>query len=360
MKYLIQKEPNWIYEAAACLTERYVESENKVIENHNKFGMTKDEMEGFFEKYKSYKKAVLKDISPIYTEFSSYQWLFEPLESLSEPKGSIGIGLVVTLGGKDVLELTDEDIDGIVDEYIIDLVVDYGGSEGQEVQLKGLEELVNILVDTTLHDSLKVKLIKLYSTRYETVRKMGEILYRCLPACKEHFHLIEEDYLSILKDLEGVSNLQKLFTTFVGIRLQLEQVCRLSLSIFAFNALTLELKEDEGFYFLGIYFLKLVELKDKFKVSDEDMVTTLKALSDSTRVKILRLLKERNMYLKELADRVQLTPATVSHHIDVLMQSELVSITLGEENARKVFYQLNSSRLRSIGHKIIDMALKEE
>ena len=91
------------------------------------------------------------------------------------------------------------------------------------------------------------------------------------------------------------------------------------------------------FFILGMYFLKLYDMREKNKVSDESMVSALKALSDPTRIKIIRLLKEKDMYMKEIADNVNLTPATVSHHMDILMQSEIVSITVGDESARRVY-----------------------
>ncbi len=41
----------------------------------------------------------------------------------------------------------------------------------------------------------------------------------------------------------------------------------------------------------------------------------LKALADDTRLKILRALSERDMYVELLAERLQLSAATVSFHM---------------------------------------------
>ena len=46
-----------------------------------------------------------------------------------------------------------------------------------------------------------------------------------------------------------------------------------------------------------------------------ETLTVLKALADDTRIKILRALCERDMYVELLAERLQLTPATVSFHM---------------------------------------------
>ena len=49
-----------------------------------------------------------------------------------------------------------------------------------------------------------------------------------------------------------------------------------------------------------------------------ETITVLKALADDTRIKILRALCERDMYVELLAERLQLTPATVSFHMKKL------------------------------------------
>ena len=50
----------------------------------------------------------------------------------------------------------------------------------------------------------------------------------------------------------------------------------------------------------------------------------LKALADDTRLKILRALSERDMYVELLAERLQLSAATVSFHMKKLQAAGLV------------------------------------
>lgn len=359
MNYAIHKSPFWAYEVVSCLCEYYMEAEEKVIANHTKFGMTKEKMESFFEKYKLYKKAVLEDILPLYDSNPSYHWLFEPIENMSEPKGGIALGLVTIMGAKN--DLTDEDIDDVVKEYITDIFLEYDhAGKDKDVEIEDLQSLVTNLVDKSIDDSLKVKLIKLYNKRYENVRGMWELVDKCVPACKRHFHIIEDDYMDAWSLLNEVPDVFDIFDSFVNLKNTCRQKSNIYVSVFGFNSLRVELKSDVEFFILGMYFLKLYDMREKNKVSDESMVSALKALSDPTRIKIIRLLKEKDMYMKEIADNVNLTPATVSHHMDILMQSEIVSITVGDESARRVYYQLNTNRLGSIGYKIVDLAMENQ
>ena len=62
-----------------------------------------------------------------------------------------------------------------------------------------------------------------------------------------------------------------------------------------------------------------------------ETLTVLKALADDTRIKILRALCERDMYVELLAERLQLTPATVSFHMKKLTAAGLVDYFRGDE-----------------------------
>ena len=50
----------------------------------------------------------------------------------------------------------------------------------------------------------------------------------------------------------------------------------------------------------------------------KEALTIYKALADETRLKILNALNEKEMYVELLAERLQLTPATVSFHMKKL------------------------------------------
>lgn len=69
----------------------------------------------------------------------------------------------------------------------------------------------------------------------------------------------------------------------------------------------------------------------------EDILRFFEALGDATRLRILRLLAEREMYLTELSDRLKLTKATTKHHMVRLRASGLVTLY---DRDRMTFYAL--------------------
>ncbi len=55
-----------------------------------------------------------------------------------------------------------------------------------------------------------------------------------------------------------------------------------------------------------------------------DIVPLFKALADERRIRIVALLSARALSVEELAAAVDLTPATVSHHLALLREAGLV------------------------------------
>ena len=72
---------------------------------------------------------------------------------------------------------------------------------------------------------------------------------------------------------------------------------------------------------------------------------TFKALSHPVRREILDLLKMDKMSAGEIADQFELTGATISHHLNVLKQADLV-VETREKNF--IYYELNTSVLEDM------------
>ncbi|MFD2172154.1 autorepressor SdpR family transcription factor [Tumebacillus lipolyticus] len=65
-----------------------------------------------------------------------------------------------------------------------------------------------------------------------------------------------------------------------------------------------------------------------------------KALSDPTRRKILDLLKERDLTAGEIADHFQMTKPSISHHLNLLKQAQLV---WDDRQGQHIIYSLNTT-----------------
>ena len=82
----------------------------------------------------------------------------------------------------------------------------------------------------------------------------------------------------------------------------------------------------------------------------EDLSLLFKALSDPARLRILGLLAERPLAGHELADRLALTPPTISHHMRRLVAARLVDV---EPDAQSRIYSLRTDAIRDLSGAVL-------
>ena len=75
------------------------------------------------------------------------------------------------------------------------------------------------------------------------------------------------------------------------------------------------------------------------------MNSVFKALNDPTRREILRLLQEKDMTAGEIAEKFSMTWPSISHHLDLLKQADLV---IPEKDGQYIYYSLNTTVVEEI------------
>ncbi len=74
---------------------------------------------------------------------------------------------------------------------------------------------------------------------------------------------------------------------------------------------------------------------------DAALSAALTALDDPVRLRIILLLRERELCVCHLTEALSLSQGTISHHMGVLKRSELVQERRDECDARWVYYRLD-------------------
>ena len=82
------------------------------------------------------------------------------------------------------------------------------------------------------------------------------------------------------------------------------------------------------------------------------MNTLFKALNDETRRSILTLLKEKDLTAGEIAAAFDISKPSISHHLDLLKQANLVSSI---KKGQYVVYSLNTTILEEVMQWIIHL-----
>ncbi|MBS4196689.1 autorepressor SdpR family transcription factor [Lederbergia citri] len=87
------------------------------------------------------------------------------------------------------------------------------------------------------------------------------------------------------------------------------------------------------------------------------MNDAFKALSDPSRRKILHLLKKKDLSAGEIADQFNMTKPSISHHLNLLKQANLVD---SEKKGQHVIYSLNTSVFEDVVTWFMDLLNKDD
>lgn len=84
-------------------------------------------------------------------------------------------------------------------------------------------------------------------------------------------------------------------------------------------------------------------------MSDSDV---FKALADANRREILRILRRGPLAAGDLADKFELSKATLSHHLKLLREADLVRC---ESRAQQRVYSLNTTVFEDVATLLMDI-----
>lgn len=82
------------------------------------------------------------------------------------------------------------------------------------------------------------------------------------------------------------------------------------------------------------------------------MNDVFKALSDSTRRKILELLGKKDMNAGEIAEYFNISKPSISHHLTILKNADLIS---DERKGQNIVYSLNTTVFQDVVRWVFDI-----
>ncbi len=84
---------------------------------------------------------------------------------------------------------------------------------------------------------------------------------------------------------------------------------------------------------------------------------TFKALADPNRRKIIGYLRKQSMTAGEIADKFDISKPSISHHLNMLKQTGLIS---DERRGQNMVYSLNTSVMEEVMRMLLDIFKGEE
>ncbi len=344
-KYIVKDKPMWNLEAVCCISSHFKNEEDRIIENSSKFGYTKEQMNNFLDKYITYKNAVLNDVLPIFNKKYS---ALEPFFKQNDLGNPIIVGYVQRYDSRLNSNISDADIDEMIIDLLNCMVHDLLDEEESNYNFTEIGDVIVFLNKAQLDNDIKMQIINFHMDRYKLTRMIVNLLYEIAPICEKYFFLIEEEFNKTYDFLSNNDNLYQVMKLYVNINTMVIGYIDVYINIFFFNQLSMRAYDDQNAIFAGIHIFKLCELSDENKYNDAQMVASLKALADTTRYKIICMLSEKSMYMQEIADKLGLTAANVSHHINMLLQYNVISVVLDAEKNKRIYYELNKAEIASL------------
>lgn len=210
--------------------------------------------------------------------------------------------------------------------------------------LKSQSKTIDFIKEMDVEDDLKWSLLNFLNQPLKYISEYISFLEDYIPHV---IHVLEKSSITLEEfDRRIEENIKKEGTDFVKNTLsyfynlfEYEATEDIYITSLFFNYISCVYYQSKNYlcFFIGLDFEKAVK-----QISGETeldrTINTFKNLSDKTRFRILQLLKTQKHFGQEIADKIGISMATVSYHMNYLVASGLVTI---EVKGRKTFYNLN-------------------
>ena len=226
------------------------------------------------------------------------------------------------------------------DEILEDDVADYINMSYEDF-LK-VDQLTNFIHRFDIKENEKWKMLLILQDLKYHYSNFADIIKRNIPAYEKAIEMIQPSFHKLMEQYK------KRFDTEVKV---VEFLRKYSIDLCNIYEAMPTLVSATGIVIMantchiGFLVEKVMEEVGMSNSVDEYLITCLKALSDSSKLEILATLKKCPRYATELAKQLSLTTATVSHHMNTLMITQMVYI---EKENGKYYYHVNEETVKNI------------
>ena len=218
--------------------------------------------------------------------------------------------------------------------------------EELKIILQDERKTIDFIRNLQMPSSIKWEVFEFFQEVKASIGELIEFLEKYYPLC---MGILEENKASIQEFdnylINGIENDGEAFIKKITRELidfdGVDEIFAAS-AFFNSHSLIFDGRGSKLYLFVGTTFEQAA--KELFGEEQVEInLNILKNLSDKTRFQILMLIKDKEMYGQELADKVGITMATVSYHMSYLLLSNIVLI---DKIGHKGYYKLNKDTLR--------------
>lgn len=219
-------------------------------------------------------------------------------------------------------------------------------------EIHTLADLLATLNESEFSDKNKLTILNTFCNKEKYLNEMAEILHKTIALLETHrekYAFIEEFFYEYWTKFISENDIIERIEKSLNIEWKHNPKGIVILPVLSSpNMVTISIA-DEGISkkdVLRIGFLIDENFRQRKKASNiEDIGNIMKVFSDRSKLDILKLIKDKPAYGKELADGLGLAKGTISHHMSSLMSIGVID-TLCESN--KIYYSLNKKRFGEV------------
>lgn len=223
-----------------------------------------------------------------------------------------------------------------------------------EIDIK-LEDILWLIENTESSADKKFEIIKIYIDCERVFKEFQEKIGACEYIVNKHYHLIEDRFEEVANNFELYKDTEK-FLEMANVKSLKDHysediVIRFSGVSYNGGSFRVSSKKDlDTKVIMGIMLFELYDYSLSFEGTKDKIIEKCKAIGDDTRFTILNLISERPYYVKELAEKMGLTSASISHHLTILFQAGFIEPTVKD---RKTYYNIKDEAFTELGEQLI-------
>lgn len=226
------------------------------------------------------------------------------------------------------------------------------------------KDFVNCLNKLNIDNDSKVRCILLYYNIDDYLKNAVDILNYIIAIIKQHNKEIQKivDKFQVVLQKEVDEYGEQIFDKF-DIKVAKDKDIVIKPIVMYFNSIMIKptneskqevisnkiIQANYIYAYFGVYTKEIIDLIRIYFVQDEKIISIFKALGDKSKFDILKKVKDNKMYGTELAKTLNLTTATVSHHMNHLYNLSLVNIIT---DSNKINYILNKDTIVDLIHTL--------
>ncbi|NMB43004.1 MAG: winged helix-turn-helix transcriptional regulator [Clostridiales bacterium] len=375
-KINLSDKPNFFEEAihlvikAAQWEGDFIKEDFHLVSNEDGFRKSVEEIDKEFEDIYNFQISILEEAIPLFKGNKFWYELTKTedkdifkadyLHSWSQNCGVSSIKEVdLTMFLRMNLEIFEDiysnegNLDGDYESLVNNHFKDSSWQDELDIKLEDIFELIS---NTYFSSDKKLEILKIYIDTERIYGEFQELIGACEDIVKRNYHLVEPRFNRQVKYYKENGNFDEFLemSKITSLKEYYSDEILVRLNCVRYNGGTFRISGGElgTKLVLGILLLQLKEYSLSFEDSREKIIERCKAIGDDIRFNIISHLAKRPYYVKELAQKMELTSASISHHLSILFHADFIEPKVHD---RKTYYSLKENAIRELGEGLIHL-----